>query len=130
MVKNRGVWNSGKRPLLGDAGAPALRFPCLPSCPHGTGTVLCRDSWAMVVMMVLPSWWYYQSLTRPQLALKPHRVIVTGDSLLKGAEGLICRPDPLHRDVCCLLGARVKDVRKKLSSLVRLSDYSPLSLFK
>ena len=57
-------------------------------------------------------------------------VTVIGDSLLKGAEGPICRPDPLHREVCCLLGVRVKDVRKKLPSLVRPTDYYPLLFFQ
>ena len=61
---------------------------------------------------------------------KKQRVIVVGDSLLKGAEGPICRPDPLHREVCCLPGVRVKDVRKKLPSLVRPTDYYPLLLFQ
>lgn len=42
------------------------------------------------------------------------QVIFIDDSLLKGAEGPICRPDPLHREVCCLPGARVKDVRNFL----------------
>jgi len=63
-------------------------------------------------------------------ARKKQRVIVIGDSLLKGAEGPICRPDPLHREVCCVLGARVKDVRKKLPSLVWPPDYCPLLLFQ
>ena len=33
------------------------------------------------------------------------RVIVVGDSILRGVEGPICRLDPLHREVCCLPGA-------------------------
>ena len=49
---------------------------------------------------------------------------------LKGAEGPICRPDLLHREICCLPGAQIKDVRKKLPSLVRPSDYYPLLLFQ
>ena len=58
------------------------------------------------------------------------RAIVIGYSLLKGAEGPICRPDPLDREVCCLPVAQVKDVRKKLPSLVWPSDYYPLLLFQ
>jgi len=57
---------------------------------------------------------------------KKRRVIVIGDSLLRGTEGPICRPDPSHREVCCLPGARVRDVAKKLPGLVRPSDYYPL----
>ena len=96
----------------------------------------CRDNWTVMVMMVLPSWWCYQSLNRPHIALKScqqrkkQQVIVIGDSLLKGAEGPICRPDPLNREICCLLGAQIKDLRKKLPTLVRPSDYYPLLLFQ
>jgi len=59
-------------------------------------------------------------------AKKKRTVIVIGDSLLRGTEGPICRPDPSHREVCCLPGARVRDVAKKLPGLVRPSDYYPL----
>lgn len=54
------------------------------------------------------------------------RVIVVGDSLLRGTEGPICRPDPTCREVCCLPGARVRDIARKLPNLVRPSDYYPL----
>ena len=57
---------------------------------------------------------------------KDRRVIVVGDSLLRGTEGPICRPDPTRREVCCLPGARVRDVARKLPNLVRPSDYYPL----
>ena len=57
---------------------------------------------------------------------KKKRVIVIGDSLLRGREGPICRPDPSPREVCCLPGARVRDVAKKLPGLVWPSDYYPL----
>ncbi|KAK4822152.1 hypothetical protein QYF61_010413 [Mycteria americana] len=43
------------------------------------------------------------------------RVIVIGDSLLKGTEGPVCRPDPLLREVCCLPGAHVKVFNSKIS---------------
>jgi len=36
---------------------------------------------------------------------KKRRVIVIGDSLLRGMDSPICRPDPSHREVCCLPGA-------------------------
>jgi len=48
---------------------------------------------------------------------KKRRVIVIGDSLLKGTEDPICRPDPSHREACCLPGARVRDVAAKLPGL-------------
>jgi len=59
-------------------------------------------------------------------AKKKRRAVVTGDSLLRGTEGPICRPDPSHREVCCLPGARVMDVAGKLSDLVWPSGYYPL----
>jgi len=46
-----------------------------------------------------------------------------GDSLLRGTEGPICQRDPSHRAVCCLPGARVRDVAKELPGLVQPSDY-------
>lgn len=61
---------------------------------------------------------------------KERRVIVVGDSLLRGTEGPICRPDPSHREVSCLPGARIKDIRRKLPSLVQSSDYYPLLIFQ
>jgi len=57
---------------------------------------------------------------------KKRRIIVIGDSLLRGTEGPICRPDPSHGEVCCLPGARVRDITRKLPGLVRPSDYYPL----
>ena len=49
----------------------------------------------------------------------PRSVIVVGDSILRCAEGPIYRPDPLHREICCLPGAWVKDFTAKLPALVR-----------
>ncbi|KAK4822673.1 hypothetical protein QYF61_019040 [Mycteria americana] len=49
---------------------------------------------------------------------KRRRVIVVGDSLLKGTEGPICRTDPPLREFCCLPGARVKDITRVLPSLL------------
>jgi len=54
------------------------------------------------------------------------RVIATGDSLLKRTEGPICQSDPSNREVCCLPGAQVRDITRKLPGLVRSSDYYPL----
>jgi len=48
---------------------------------------------------------------------------------VRGTEGLICRADPPLREVCCLLGAWVKDIARKLATLVQPSDYYPLPLF-
>ena len=40
--------------------------------------------------------------------------------------GPICQPDPTRREVCCLPGARVKDVARRIPRLICPSDYYPL----
>ena len=42
-----------------------------------------------------------------------------GDSLLRGSEVPICRPDRESREVCCLLGAKVRDVARGCHNLSR-----------
>ena len=46
------------------------------------------------------------------------RVIVIGNSFLRGTEGPICQPDPTNREVCCLLRPQDPDITRKLSGLV------------
>ena len=53
-----------------------------------------------------------------------------GDSILRSVEGPICRPDLVHREVCCLPGAQVKDPTAKLPTLVRPKDYYPLLVYQ
>jgi len=53
-------------------------------------------------------------------------VIVIGNSLLRGMEGPICQPDPTHREVCCLPGAWVRDISRKLPGLIHPPDHYPL----
>jgi len=60
---------------------------------------------------------------------KKRQVLVVGNSLLRRAEGPICRTDLALREACCLPGAWVKDTTRKLPSLVWPSDYYPLPLF-
>ena len=57
---------------------------------------------------------------------KERKVVVVGSSLLRGMEGPICRSDPSHREGCCLPGARIRDITRKLPKLVRSVDYFPL----
>jgi len=54
------------------------------------------------------------------------RMTVIGNSLLTGTEGSICWPDPTCREVCCLPGTQVRDISRKLSSLIHPCDYYPL----
>ena len=51
---------------------------------------------------------------------------MVGDSLLWAMEGSICRPDLTCREVCCLLGAHIRDIARKVPGLVCPSDYCPL----
>ena len=57
---------------------------------------------------------------------KERKVVVVGDSLLRGTEGPICRPYLSHWELCCLPGARVRDITRKLPKLVRSTGYFPL----
>ena len=54
---------------------------------------------------------------------KERRVIVIGISLLRRMKILICWPDPNHRKVCCLPGAWIRVITRRLTSLVHSSYY-------
>lgn len=56
---------------------------------------------------------------------KGWRVLVIEESLLGGTETPICRLDNLSREVCCLPGLCVRDIRKALLQLIKLEDYYP-----
>ncbi|XP_074975977.1 uncharacterized protein LOC142069262 [Caretta caretta] len=55
-------------------------------------------------------------------------VVVVGDSLLRGTESSICRPDRENREVCCLPGAKICDVTERLPRLIKPSDRYPFLL--
>lgn len=57
---------------------------------------------------------------------KERRVIIVGNFLLGRSEDTICCSDPIHWEVCCLPGAGVRDITRRLPSLVCLSDYYTL----
>lgn len=59
---------------------------------------------------------------------RKRRVVVIGDSLLRGTEAAICRPDQQVREVCCLPGAKVRDVAERLPRLFKPTDSYPLLL--
>jgi len=50
-------------------------------------------------------------------------------TLLRGNEAPICRPEREQHDVCCLPGAKVRDVAERVPQLVKSIDYYPLLLF-
>lgn len=55
-----------------------------------------------------------------------NRVIAVSDSLLRGIEGQICQLDPSCREFCCLAGAWVRNIIRKLPDLKQPSSYYPL----
>jgi len=61
---------------------------------------------------------------RPQ----KRRVVVVGDSLLRGTEAIVCGPDKMSREVCCLPGAKIRDVTERLTRLVKPTDRNPFLL--
>lgn len=67
-------------------------------------------------------------ITTSSVKRKRRRVLI-GQSLLRGTEGLMCRPDTTHREICCLPG-EIGDITGKLSSLIRSSDYYPLQVVR
>lgn len=42
----------------------------------------------------------------------------------------MCQLDPIRREVCCLSGAWVRDITKKLPSLLQPTDDYPLLVFQ
>ena len=62
----------------------------------------------------------------PPISKKERRVIVIGNSLLRRMEGPICQRILTRREACCLPWTQVRDVSRKLPSLILPSDYYPL----
>ncbi|KAF7240111.1 HAUS augmin-like complex subunit 7 [Varanus komodoensis] len=54
------------------------------------------------------------------------RVIVVGDSLLRGTEAVVCRPNLETREVCCLPGTRIWHVMDRVERLVHSRGHQPL----
>jgi len=56
--------------------------------------------------------------------------MLIGNSLLGDSKTPICCPDNLSREVCCLLGSRVRDVKKTLPHLIKQDDYYQLTVIQ
>ncbi|CAJ0966080.1 unnamed protein product, partial [Ranitomeya imitator] len=69
-----------------------------------------------------------QQVTAKSTAKKQRRVVVLGDSLLRGTEAAFCRPDITAREVCCLPGAMIKDVTDRIPKLFSSKDVHPFLL--
>lgn len=46
-----------------------------------------------------------------------------GDSSLRGAEVLICYPENLSREVCCLPEAHIGDMKKRILGMTKLEEH-------
>ncbi|CAM5136094.1 unnamed protein product [Natator depressus] len=59
---------------------------------------------------------------------RKHREGVVGDSLLRRTEAPIGQLDMASCEVCCLPGARIRDIMEGLSRIIWPSDYYPMLL--
>ena len=59
---------------------------------------------------------------------KKKRRLVVGDSLLCGIKAQLCREDPWTHQVCCLLGAQIRDVTERLPKLIKPTYTYPFLL--
>lgn len=69
-------------------------------------------------------------LIRTTATRKVHRMLVIGDSFLRGTEVPIFQSDNISGEVCCLPEAHFCDVMERLLSLVKPTDYHPFLLFQ
>lgn len=60
---------------------------------------------------------------------KVHKVLVIGDSLLRGTEASICCPENFSRQIYCLPGSHIHSIAKRLPNVVNATDYHPLLPF-
>lgn len=63
----------------------------------------------------------------PSAAIKRARrnAVVIGDSIVRGTDKRFCEPDKDTRMVCCLPGARVRDVSDRVQSILRREGEQP-----
>ena len=127
----------GNKSLFGVRSGLPLSLSHLPRCPYITGMRLWSSKdWGMWMLVKLhpcrrgcPRLVSLLPILLQRQPGKKRRAVIIGDSLLRGTEGPICRSDPSHREVCCLPGARVRDVARNTTRLVKPSDYYPLLVF-
>ena len=61
---------------------------------------------------------------------KRQRILVIGDSLLRGTEVPICCPDNLSKEVCYLSGACMWDLTKRIFGMIKPDYYYPILIFE
>ena len=105
-----------------------LYLCCLPRCLYTIGLRLwnskdrCRCCGRSTQEVVYGK--AVDSTPQDSSAKKERRVIIMGDSLLRGMEGPVSQPDPACREMCCLLGAQIRDMTGRLLSLFHRSSFS------
>lgn len=108
--------------------------PCLSRCPCTTAMRLWlwkASQWMRWMTAHLHQRWSEKPMphTTTTSTRKKNYFKVVGNCLLMGTEGPVCWTDPPLREACCLPGSPVKNITRKLPSLVWPSDYYPLLLF-
>ncbi|XP_059573298.1 uncharacterized protein LOC132244815 [Alligator mississippiensis] len=63
---------------------------------------------------------------RTNTSRKKRQVLIIGDSILRGLEGPICRPDPMTWEVCFMPGAWVRDITESIPAYIRPTDQYPM----
>lgn len=58
------------------------------------------------------------------------RILVIGDSVLRGTEVPICLPNNLSIEVCCLLGTYIQDIEKRIPGRIKLEYCYHLLVFQ
>lgn len=54
------------------------------------------------------------------------QVVVIGDSIIRGIDSILCKPDRESRMVCCLPGARVQDISDRLERILEREGEDPV----
>ena len=54
------------------------------------------------------------------------QVVVVGDSIIRGIDSILCKPDRESRMVCCLPGARVRDISDRLERILEREGEDPV----
>ena len=54
------------------------------------------------------------------------QVVVVGDSIIRGIDSILCKPDQESRMVCCLPGARVRDISDRLERILEREGDDPV----
>lgn len=65
----------------------------------------------------------WEPKSQPVPLKKRQRILVIGESVLNGNDTLVCCLDNLSKEVCCLPGAHICDIRKRIPGMIKPEDY-------